>query len=213
MPIQISPRVAEIYSEKYLGALSGDASAVFALSPNGNRFAYRTCRHPDCELGDDELAARAIARCNIGVPRNDPAQGCLVFDRNGKIDQPYRTWSDADFDAPIPAPPILTVTDPAALAPGKFAVMTPDGQMVISLRPVPVGEKSGRAYFWDTGDGFHQGTWSLKGDRVCVDSIDGRSAVTCGMLYGSDGAHIVGAGLDLFPGRYLPITRLATTAE
>jgi hypothetical protein len=41
-----------------------------------------------------------------------------------------------------------------------------------------------------------------------VDSIDGRSAVTCGKLYGTDPEHIVGASLDLFPGKYLPITRL-----
>jgi len=206
-PIQISPRVAKVYGEKYLSEVGGDSSAVFAISPNGNRFEYRFCRHPDCQLTDDELAARAIARCNIGVPKNDPAQSCVVFDRNGKTQQPYRTWSDGDFDMPVPNPPVLTVKDPPELAPGRFSAMTPEGQMVISLRP------DGRAYLWDTGDSFHQALWSLKGDRVCVDSIDGRSAVTCGQLYGTDAAHILGASLDLFPGRYLPITRLADKAE
>src|SRR4051794_2129302 len=116
-PIQISPRVAEIYSKKYLSALRGDTSAVFVLSPNGNRFEYRFCRHPDCQLSDDELAARAIARCNIGVPQQDPAQSCLVFDRDGKVNQPYRTWSDGDFDTPVPAPPVLTVKNASELAP------------------------------------------------------------------------------------------------
>jgi hypothetical protein len=201
-PIQISPLVAEIYSEKYLRQLDAETSGVFALSPNGNRFEYRFCRHPDCGLSDDELAARAIGRCNIGVPQKDPTQRCLIFDRNGKVNQPYRTWSDSDFDTPVPTPPTLVVKNAATLAPGRFAAMTPEGQMVISLRP------DGRAYFWDTGDGFHQGRWSLKEDRVCVDSIDGRSAVTCGKLYGTDPEHIVGASLDLFPGKYLPITRL-----
>ena len=212
-PIQISPRVAEIYSEDYLGQLSGDASGVFAISPNGNRFEYRFCRHPDCQLSDDELAARAIARCNIGVPQKNPANRCLIFDRNGKTNQPYRTWSDSDFETPIPAPPLLTVKDPAELAPGRFSAMTPEGQMVISLRPPLDGETRGRAYLWDTGDGFHQGTWSLREGGICVDSIDGRNAITCGKLYGTDPAHIVGAGLDLFPGKYLTITRVSDTAE
>jgi hypothetical protein len=85
--------------------------------------------------------------------------------------------------------------------------MTPDGQMIISLRG------DGRAYLWDTGDGFHQATWSLKGNKVCVDSIDGRSQVTCGKLYGTDKDHIVGATLDMFPGKYLTVTRIADTAE
>ena len=212
-PIPISPRIAKIYGEKYLSELRADTSAVFAISPNGNRFEYRFCKHPDCLMSDDEIATRAIARCNIGVPQKDPANRCVIFDRNGKTQQPYRTWSEADFDMPIPAPPVLAVKDPADLAPGRFSVMTPEGQMVISLRPPLTGATSGRAYFWDTGDGFHQGTWSLKEDRVCVDSIDGRSAVTCGKLYGTDAAHIAGAGLDLFPGKYLPITKLSHTAE
>lgn len=206
-PIQISPRVAKAYGEDYLGQLTGDVSGIFALSPNGNRFEYRFCRHPDCGLSDDELASRAIGRCNIGVPQQDPTQRCVVFDRNGKTMQPYRTWSDGDFDMPVPNPPLLAVKNPAELAPGRFSAMTPEGQMVISLRP------DGRAYLWDTGDGFHQGTWSLKADGVCVDSIDGRSAMTCGKLYGTDAAHITGASLDLFPGKYLTITRLPTNGE
>ena len=206
-PIQISPRIAKIYGEDYLGQLSPDVSGVFALSPNGNRFEYRFCEHPSCLLSDDELASRAIARCNIGVPRKNPANRCVIFDRNGKTLQPYRTWSDGDFDTPVPTPPVLAVKGLTDLAPGRFSAMTPEGQLVISLRP------DGRAYFWDTGDGFHQGTWSLKEDRVCVDSIDGRSAVTCGKLYGTDAAHITGASLDLFPGKYLPITRLPNTGE
>src|SRR5438552_348050 len=76
----------------YLEQLSGDVSGVMAISPNGNRLEYRFCRHPDCLLSDDEVAARAIARCNRGVPLKDPANRCLVFDRNGKVNQPYRTW-------------------------------------------------------------------------------------------------------------------------
>jgi hypothetical protein len=205
-PIQISPRVAGIYAG-YLDQLSGEVSGVFAISPNGNRLEYRFCRHPDCLLTDDELAARAIARCNIGVPQKEPANRCLIFDRNGKVNQPYRTWSNADFEMPVPPPPVLSMKDSAALAPGRFAAMTPDGQMVISLRP------DGRAYLWDTGDGFHQATWSLKADGVCVDSIDGRAQMTCGKLYGTDPDHIVGATLDLFPGKYLSITRLTAAAE
>jgi hypothetical protein len=206
-PIQISPRVAKVYGEDYLGQLSGDVSGVFALSPNGNRFEYRFCRHPDCRLSDDELASRAIARCNIGVPQQDASQRCVVFDRNGKTGQPYRTWSETDFDTPVPNPPLLTVKDPGELAPGRFSAMTPEGLMVISLRP------DGRAYLWDTGDGFHQASWTIKAGGVCVDSIDGRSAMTCGKLYGADAEHIVGASLDLFPGKYLTLTRLPTTAE
>lgn len=206
-PIQISPRIAKIYGEDYLGQLAPGVSSVFAISPNGNRFEYRFCKHPDCLMSDDEIAVRAIGRCNIGVPQKDPANRCVIFDRNGKTQQPYRTWSDGDFDAPVPAPPALTVKDPAELAPGRFSAMTPEGQLVISLRP------DGRAYLWDTSDGFHQGTWSLKENRVCVDSVDGRAAVTCGKLYGTDAAHIVGASLDLYPGKYLPVTRLADTAE
>src|SRR4051812_29007641 len=144
-PIQISPRVAGIYSG-YLDQLSGDTSGVFALSPNGNRLEYRFCKHPECGLTDDELAERALSRCNIGVPQQNPANRCLVFDRNGKVSQPYRTWSESDFDAPVPAPPVLVVKDPADLAPGRFSAMTPEGQMVISLRA------DGKAYLWDTSD-------------------------------------------------------------
>jgi hypothetical protein len=106
----------------------------------------------------------------------------------------------------VPAPPLLVVKDPAALA-GRFSAMTPEGQLVISL------SGNGRAYLWDTSDNFHQGSWSVKGDGVCVDSIDGRSAMTCGKLYGTDPANIVGASLDLYPGKYLPITRLSSTPE
>ena len=204
-PIQISPRVAGIYSG-YLNRISGDVSGVFAISPNGNRLEYRFCEHPDCLLTDDEIAARALSRCDRGVPHKDPANRCLVFDRNGKVNQPYRTWSEADFDMPLSPPPLLDVKDPAVLA-GRYAAMTPDGQMIISLRP------DGRAYLWDTEDGFHQAAWSIKESGVCVDSIDGRSAMTCGKLYGADPDHIVGATLDLFPGKYLTITRLAKSAE
>jgi hypothetical protein len=205
-PIQISPRVAGIYAG-YLDQLSGDVSGVFAISPNGNRLEYRFCRHPDCLLSDDELAARANARCKIGVPQKNPANPSQILDRNGKVNQPYRTWSAADFDMPVPPPPLFDVKDPAALAPGRFAAMTPDGQMIISLRP------DGRAYLWDTGDGFHQATWSIKAEGVCVGSIDGRAQVTCGKLYGTDPDHVAGATLDLFPGKYLSITRLSATAE
>jgi hypothetical protein len=205
-PIQISPRVAGIYAA-YLEQVSCENSGVFAISPNGNRVDYRFCRRPDCLLTDDELAERALSRCDRGLPKKDPAKTCLVFDQNGKVNQPYRTWSDSDFDTPVPNPPVLAVKDPAEIAPGRFAAMTPDGQMIISLRG------DGRAYLWDTGDGFHQATWSLKGDNVCVDSIDGRSQVTCGKLYGADRDHITGATLDMFPGKYLTITRIANTAE
>jgi hypothetical protein len=205
-PLQISPRVAGIYAA-YLNELSSEISGVFAISPNGNRLEYRFCRHPDCLLTDDELAERTLNRCNFGAGQKDPAKRCLVFDRNGKVNQPYRTWSESDFDTPVPAPPLLDVKDPAQLAPGRYAAMTPDGQMIISLRP------DGRAYLWDTGDGFHQARWSIKAEGVCVDAIDGRSAMTCGKLYGTDSDHIVGATLDLFPGKYLSLTRLSDTAE
>lgn len=206
-PIQISPRVAGIYAA-YLNEVSGDVSGAFAISPNGNRLEYRFCRHPDCLLTDDELAQRVLSRCDRGMSQKEPADRCLIFDRNGKVNQPYRTWSETDFDMPVPAPPVLDVTDPATLAPGRFAAMTPDGQMVISLRP------DGRAYLWDTGDGFHQATWSIKKEGgVCVDSIDGRSAMTCGKLYGTDPDHVVGASLDLYPGKYLSITRVSNAAD
>jgi hypothetical protein len=79
--------------------------------------------------------------------------------------------------------------------------------MVISLRP------DGSAYFWDTGDFFHQGTWSVRDGGVCVDSVDQRATITCGKLYGADPLHIIGVSLDLFPGRFLPVTRLAATPE
>jgi hypothetical protein len=205
-PIQISPRVAGIYAG-YLNQLSPEVTGVFAISPNGNRLEYRFCKHPDCLLTDDEVAERALARCDRGLARKDPDKTCVVFDRNGKVNQPYRTWSESDYDMPVPNPPVLAVKDPAEIAPGRFAAMTPDGQMIISLRG------DGRAYLWDTGDGFHQATWSLRGDNVCVDSIDGRSQVTCGKLYGVDKDNIVGATLDMFPGKYLTITRIANTAE
>jgi hypothetical protein len=204
-PIQISPRVAAIYGA-YLDQLSPETSGVLALSPNGNRLEYRFCKRPDCLLSDDELAERALARCNRSMPQKDPAKSCVVFDRNGKVMQPYRTWSDSDFGTPVPAPPVLRLNDPAELT-GRFSAMTPEGQLVISLRP------DGRAYFWDTSDNFHQGRWSIKADGVCVDSVDGHAAVTCGKLYGTDPANIVGASLDLYPGKYLPITRLSGTPE
>ncbi|HEY4162956.1 MAG TPA: hypothetical protein VGM59_07810, partial [Dongiaceae bacterium] len=202
-PIAVSPRVEGIYREKYLAQLDAQTSGAFAISPNGNRFDYRTCRHPDCQLSDDELAVRAIGRCSLGAP-----QPCVLFDRNGRIGQPNRIWTDADFDEPNPMPPALTIAGSAALAPGKYNAMTPDGVLVISLRPPLNGEPGGRAYFWDTGDGFHQGTWSLREDGLCIDSVDQQAAVACGKLYGTDAQHITGATLDLFPTKFLPVTRL-----
>jgi hypothetical protein len=201
-PIPVSPRVAGIYRDKYRAALDARTSGVFAISPNGNRFDFRTCRHPGCQLSDDELADRALARCSLGAP-----QPCVLFDRNGTIGQPHRIWADADFDEPDPMPPELTLNDPAMLAPGKFTAMTPDGQLLISLRPPRKGETAGRAYFWDTGDGFHQGTWSLRDGRLCVDSLDRRATVACGKLYGNDPRAIIGARLDLYPTRFLPVAR------
>ncbi|HVM85824.1 MAG TPA: hypothetical protein VMW18_18165 [Candidatus Binatia bacterium] len=206
-PIPVSPRVAKIYREDYLAQVGKDSSGVFAISPNGNRFYFRTCHHPDCGLSEDELAARAIDRCNIGIPSGDAKQKCLVFDRSGTVVQPYRFWTEVDFDAPISPPPALVVTDAQTLAPGRFTAMTPEGQLAISLRA------DGRAYFWDTGDTFHQGTWSVKDSGLCVTSVDQRATVTCGTLYGTDPAHIVGVRLDLFPGRFLPVTRLSSPSE
>jgi hypothetical protein len=206
VPIQISPAVAGIYRVKYLAALDGATSGIFAISPNGNRFEFRTCRHPDCQMSDDEIAARALDRCDLGFARKHPEQRCLVFDRNGKIAQPYRFWSDADFAMPVPAPVALNLTDTTALV-GRYAAMTPDGQLVINLRP------DGSAYFWDTGDYFHQGTWSLKAGAFCVLSVDQRTMMTCGALYGADPQHVSGTSLDLFPGRFLPVTRLTSQPE
>jgi len=205
-PIDVSPYVAGIYHDKYLAGLDGATSGVFAISPNGNRFEMRTCRHPDCQLSDDEIATRALDRCNLGFARKHPEQRCLLFDRNGKIGQPHRFWTDADFDMPVPAPAPVALTDPASLS-GRYSAMTPEGHLVISLRP------DGSAYFWDTGDYFHQGTWTLKDGALCVLSVDQRSMMTCGTLYGSDQQHITGTSLDLFPGRFLPVTRLTSTAE
>ena len=205
-PIQISPYVATAYHEKYLAQLTGSTSGAFAISRDGNRFAFRFCGHPDCRLSDDEIAIRALANCDLGAPPGAAGQRCVIFDRNGKIAQPYHIWTDADFDAPAATPPALAIADPKLLT-GRYSAMTPDGQMVISLRP------DGTAYFWDTGDFFHQGTWSLRDGRVCVDSVDQRATVTCGTLYGADPRHIIGVGLDLFPGKFLPITRLAATAQ
>jgi len=206
VPIDISPYVVGIYRDKYLAGLDGATSGVFAISPNGNRFEMRFCRHPDCQMSDDEIAARALDRCNLGFARKHPEQRCLVFDRNGKIGQPYRFWTDADFDMPVPAPAPLNLTDPAALA-GRYSAMTPEGHLVVSLRP------DGTAYFWDTGDYFHQGTWSLKAGAFCLVSVDQRTMMTCGTLYGRDPQHIAGTSLDLFPGRFLPVTRLTSSAE
>lgn len=196
-PIPISPRVEGVYTEKYRAGLGDGVSGVFAISPNGNRFDFRFCRHPDCQLSDDELAARALGRCSLGAP-----QPCVLLDRNGRVGQPNRVWKDTDFDEPNPLPPALTLSDPVELAPGKFTAMTPDGELVVSLRP------DGRAYFWDTGDGFHQGTWSLRQGGLCVDSVDQQATVTCGKLYGSDTGHITGAALDLFPTKFLPVMRM-----
>src|SRR5689334_14094755 len=78
VPIQISPRVAGIYAG-YLEQLSPDVTGVFAISPNGNRVEYRFCRHPDCLLSDDEVAERALARCDRGLARKDPDKTCVVF--------------------------------------------------------------------------------------------------------------------------------------
>jgi hypothetical protein len=205
-PIEISPYMAEIYRDKYLAGVDGATSAIFAISPNGNRFEFRTCRHPDCQMSDDEIAARALDRCNLGFTRTHPEQRCLVFDRNGKIEQPHRFWTDADFDMPVPAPAPLSLTDPSALV-GRYSAMTPEGQLVISLR------RDGSAYFWDTGDYFHQGTWSLKAGAFCVLSVDQRTITTCGTLYGTDPQHLAGTSLDLFPGKFLPVTRLTSSAE
>jgi hypothetical protein len=205
-PVDVSPHVAAVYRDKYLAGLDGNTSGIFAISPNGNRFEFRTCRHPDCQMSDEEIAARAVDRCNLGFARRHPEQACLVFDRNGKIGQPYRFWTDADFDMPVPAPAPITLSDPAALA-GRYSAMTPEGQLVISLRP------DGTAYFWDTGDYFHQGTWTLKDGAFCVVSVDQKTMMTCGTLYGRDPQHIAGTSLDLFPGRFLPVTRLTSPTE
>jgi hypothetical protein len=205
-PIDVSPYVAGIYRDKYLAGLDGMTSGVFAISPNGNRFEFRTCQHPDCQMSDEEIATRALDRCNLGFARKHPEQRCLVFDRNGKIGQPHRFWTDADFDMPVPTPASVALTDPAALA-GRYSAMTPEGQLVISLRP------DGTAYFWDTGDYFHQGTWTVKDGALCVLSVDQRSMMTCGTLFGRDPQHIAGTSLDLFPGRFLPVTRLTSSAE
>lgn len=205
-PIDVSPYVAGIYRDKYLAGLDGATSGVFAISPNGNRFEMRTCRHPDCRMSDDEIATRALDRCDLGFARKHSEQRCLVFDRNGKLQQPHRFWTDADFDMPVPAPAPVALTDPASLA-GRYSAMTPEGKLVLSLRP------DGTAYFWDTGDYFHQGTWTLKDGALCVLSVDQRSMMTCGTLYGRDPQHIAGTSLDLFPGRFLPVTRLTSPAE
>jgi hypothetical protein len=205
-PIQISPYVAGIYRDKYLAGLDASTSGVFAISPNGNRVEFRACKHPDCWMSDDEIAMRALDRCNLGFARKHPEQRCLVLDRNGKIAQPTRFWTDADFAMPVPAPAPIALTDPASLI-GRYSAMTPEGQLVISLRA------DGMAYFWDTGDYFHQGTWSLKDGAFCVVSVDQRTVMTCGRLFGSDPRHIAGTSLDLFPGRFLPVTRLTSSAE
>jgi hypothetical protein len=205
-PIDVNPHVAAVYRDKYLAGLDGVTSGIFAISPDGNRFEFRTCRHPDCQMSDDEIATRALDRCDLGFARQHPERACLVFDRNGKIAQPHRFWTAADFDMPVPAPPPINLTDPAALV-GRYSAMTPEGHLVISLRA------DGSAYFWDTGDYFHQGTWSLKDGAFCVLSVDQRSMMTCGTLYGRDPQHIAGTRLDLFPGQFLPVTRLTSSAE
>src|SRR5262245_60724289 len=83
-PIDVSPHVAALYRDNYLAALKDGSNGVLVISPNGNRIEFRTCQHPDCQMGDDELALRALDRCNLGFARKDPTQRCLVFDRNGK---------------------------------------------------------------------------------------------------------------------------------
>jgi len=205
-PIQISPYVASIYRDKYLPGLDASTSGVAVISATGNRMELRFCKHPDCQMSDDEVATRALDRCNLGFARRDPAQRCLVFDRNGKIQQPARFWTDADFAMPANPPPRLPITDPQQLVDPKnlgdrYVVMTPDGQLSINLHA------DGTAGFWDAGDFFHQGTWSLKDGSVCVNSVDRRTVVTCGTLYGSDPKKIAGIVLDLFPGRFLPVER------
>ncbi len=86
-PIQISPRVAAIYAA-YLNEVSPENAGVFAISPNGNRVEYRFCLRPSCQLSDDELAERALNRCNFGAGQKDPEKRCLIFDRTGKVNQP-----------------------------------------------------------------------------------------------------------------------------
>jgi hypothetical protein len=48
---------------------------------------------------------------------------------------------------------------------------------------------------------------------ICVKSVDGRSFMACGTLYGTDPRQPVGATLDLFPGKYLRVTRLTFAAQ
>ncbi len=211
-PIDVSPHVAGVYHDKYLATLDGATSGIFAISPNGNRFEIRTCHHPDCQMSDDEIATRALDRCNLGFAAKHPENRCLVFDRNGKIAQPHRFWTDADFAMPVPAPPALSLNDRSQLADprvtdDRYVVMTPEGQIRISLHA------DGSAYFWDTGDYFHQGVWALVQGGVCIESMDGRSFMACGTLYGADPRKPAGATLDLFPGKFLPVTRLTSTAE
>jgi hypothetical protein len=211
-PIDVGPFVAALYRDKYLAGLDGATSGVAVISPTGNRIELRFCKHPDCQMSDDEIATRALDRCNLGFARRDPSLRCLVFDRNGMIRQPYRFWTDADFEMPNPEPSPLSIGDPAQLADPKvfadqYLVMTPAGQLRISLYA------DGRANFWDTGDFFHQGTWSLKDGGVCVNSVDQRSIVTCGKLFGTQPSKIVGIVLDLFPGKLLPVRRFQTIVK
>lgn len=206
-PIPISPRVAVIYHDTYLPMLKPGTSGVFVISPDGNRVEYRSCHHPDCQMEDDEIALRALDRCNLGFAGKDARTRCLVFDLNGTILQPHRFWTDADFDMPAPPPPALSLSDPTELADprlpeDRYRVMTPEGELRIALKA------DGSAYFWDTGDNFHQSTWALVQGGLCVGSVDDRAVMTCGTLYGTGPQRLAGATLDLYPGKFLPVTRL-----
>src|SRR6185369_9494040 len=72
--IDISPYVAGVYHDEYLAALKDGSAGVFVVSPNGNRFEIRTCHHPDCQMSDDEIATRALDRCNLGFAAKHPEE-------------------------------------------------------------------------------------------------------------------------------------------
>jgi hypothetical protein len=48
----------------------------------------------------------------------------------------------------------------------------------------------------------------MREGSLCVDSVDQQATVACGKLYGTDPHEIVGARLDLYPTKFLPVTRL-----